>query len=254
MAPDREPTERLTDLLARLYQLHERAADPYLELWPDDAIGVLQHTRTHHNALPPAPSQARREQVELRLKLVRLLYSLVDSEQLGALDQARPPGARRSENLLTLARVAEVLGLDTPGAVSYRRDRLYAARHNRPRTPWHGRQVMAEREARTRRRMVEVERAQRHHRRVRAAAHGLLEVVQDLALTEDAQDWLHGLSQLLQEDSLQPDGMSSMAAHLSLVLAELGEDAARSPAAAGALMRAREALAYRERESMQEPW
>ncbi|OOC52431.1 MULTISPECIES: hypothetical protein [Nocardiopsis] len=247
MAPDREPTERLSDLLARLYQLHERAGDPYLELWPEDAIGVLQYTRTHHNALPPAQaSPARREQVELRLKLVRLLYSLIDTEQLGALDQARPPGGRRGRHLLTLAGVAKVLGLDTPGAVNHRRDRLYAARHQRPRTPWHGRQLMAEREAQTRRRVVEVERARRHHRQVSAAAHGLLEVVHDLVLTEDAQDWLHGLSQLLEEDSLQPDGMSSMAAHLSLALAALGEDAARSPAAADALVCAREALSYRD--------
>jgi hypothetical protein len=150
MAPDVEPAERLSDLLARLYHLHEHAQDPHLELWPDgDAIGVLAYTRAHHSALPPEQvSPARREQIRLRLKVTELLGRLIDTEQLGALDQARPPGARRGEHLLTLADLAKVLGLSTPGAVSHRRDRLYAARHHRPRTPWHGRQLMAKREAR----------------------------------------------------------------------------------------------------------
>ncbi|WP_435113563.1 hypothetical protein [Nocardiopsis synnemataformans] len=243
------PTERLSDLLGSLYHLHERAGDPHLELWPgEDAIGVLQYTRTRHNALPPSQSSpARGEQVRLRLKVVRLLYNLIDAEQLGALDHARPPGARRGEHLLALADLAEVLRLATPAAVSNRRDRLRAAQHNLPRTPRHGRQLFAEQEAQTRRNLAKVEQAQRHHPRVRAAAQALLEVRQDLVLTEDAQDWLHDLGLLLEEDVLRPDQMPSMAAYLSLALAELDQEAARSSVAADALSRAREALSYRDR-------
>ncbi|QKW32501.1 hypothetical protein HUT17_05050 (plasmid) [Nocardiopsis flavescens] len=249
MALSGEPAQPLPDLLDRLYQLHEHAKDPHLELWPDgDAIGVLQYTRTHHNALPlPQTSTARREQLLLRLKVTALLQDLLDAEQLGALDQARPPGARRGAHLVSLADLAAVLGLTTPGGVSHRRDRLRAARHDRPRTPQHGRGVLAEREARTRRRLVEVEQAQRHHSQVRTAAQRLLEVEADLGLTEDAQDWLHDLRLLLQERVLRPDQMASMAAYLSLVLAELGQNAARSPEAAAAVMGARDALSYRDR-------
>jgi hypothetical protein len=245
MTTSSDPTERLPDLLDRLYDLHERAGDPYLELWPgSDAIGVLQYTRIHHNVLNP---DQRREQIRLRLKVERLLYRLIDMEQLGTLDQARQPGARGGEHLMTLAALAEVLGLATPAAVSNRRDRLRAALHNLPRTPRHGQRLLADQEAETRRNLAKVEQARRHHARVREAAQDLLDVFHDLTLTEEAQDWLHDLSLLMEEDVLRPDQMPSLAAYLSLTLAELDHDSARTPAAADAIVRARAALAYRDR-------
>ncbi|MEU0237659.1 hypothetical protein ABZ234_08205 [Nocardiopsis sp. NPDC006198] len=229
-----------------MYEIHRQAGDAHLELWPDDDIlAVLAYTRSRFPSLPPAQSSPlRRKQLIARAELTRLVYAQLDSEQLGLLDQARPREQHTTDYPVYLKDLAPAMGLKDPSGVNQRHNRLLAAVNNLPRLPREGRRVLRERAERTRTDFLKMQAAQAHHNSVRRAAHALLDVVDELVLSEDAEDWIDELQEMADEN-LQLEEMVGFAARLNLLVQGVANEGSLSPDAAQALEGAREALAYR---------
>ncbi|MBG0825793.1 hypothetical protein HS048_34485 [Planomonospora sp. ID91781] len=200
--------------------MHVDADDQSLALWPDDrdAVGILAYARTHHGALPPATYENKRrgEHAGLRLTLIRHLRELLDREELAALEDARTGG-------LTWQAIAELLGVEYPGSASNRLDRLRAAAADPAgvRTPAAGRRAVAAEQAAADRERRAALAVTRRHRQVRTVTLALLQQANDLALTEDAEEWLRAAREILDEETPTPTQQQSLAAYVSLAAAEI---------------------------------
>jgi len=237
-----EPAD-LRKFTADLYRLHENSNDTSLVLWPDDrdVLGALQYARRHHRALPPPTFEQRRraEQARLRLTMIRQIRRLLDEEELAAIDDARGGGD-------SWGAIALLLGMEYPGSAANRRERLKAAteRPDGRRTPEAGRVLAKEA-------LAELERERRAAREVtsrfgklKEAAEALIAHVDDLAVNDDAEEWLTGAREILEVEQPTPTQQQALSAYIGLAAADIkaharekGIEPASTPEAAAALAR-----------------
>lgn len=214
-----EPAD-LGKLVKELYQLHAEADDSALSRWPydEDLLGVLQYVRDRHRALPPVSESNRQRatQAMLRLAIVRRLRPVLDAAELAGIDDARSAGVPWHE-------IAVALGVERPGSAANRRERLLAAQsdpHAR-RTPEVGRRVTAERLSAEDRDRRAAAAARSRFAAVRDAAVALLEHVDDLLISEDAETWLSGVREILASDNPTPTEQQALSAYLGLMVSEV---------------------------------
>lgn len=247
----RRPEHRL---IAALYGLHEEAGDPSLHAaWPDHdgALDVLRYVRAHRKALyAPAPrdgDRRRQEQARLRLELIHLLRKVLDEHEGAALDDAREAG-------LTWQAIAPIVGVRHRGAAANRRDRLRAAVEapGEARTPSTGRSIVErqrkafEKEQREARRAARRSRTDQDYQRVLLVARELIAHAKQLAVNQDADEWLRDAQGLADLPTPTPSEKRALAAVVRLAAQEIvgyasaaGEPAASTDEAAASLEAAR---------------
>ncbi|WP_431921551.1 hypothetical protein [Nonomuraea jabiensis] len=216
-------------LHSRLYELHAAADDQHIFRWPDenDSLGILAYTRQRLRALPPASGaqHERTEQIAHRLKLIRHLRHVLDGEELAAIDDARSAQ-------MTWDTIAVLLGVGHKASAKNRRDRLYiaVADPEAMRTPPAGRQLQAERRKAAERAQRAEQRAAaaiaRRYKHVQATAEALLDVSGDLALSDDAEDYLKPAAEILSTDSPTSAQQQALAAYIRLAAGEIRKHAA----------------------------
>ncbi|MGI5292900.1 hypothetical protein ACQEVF_57650 [Nonomuraea polychroma] len=240
----------MQELHHRLYQLHVDADDPQRYLWPDehDSISILEYASTHHQALHPPSSEhtARQQQAALRLILIRHLRHQLERAELKAIDDARDAGTEWED-------IAPLLGVAYPGSAANRRERLRAAVGNPEgeRTPAVGRKVhQKQQRAAERARRAEQRAAAaftRSYSHVKAVATELLDVRRELALNEDAKEYLDSVEDILIAESPTPMRQRSVSSYLRLAAAEIRRHAVGQGAAAARTEAAQQALDAAER-------
>lgn len=248
----RRPEHRL---IAALYGLHDEARDPSLHAaWPDHdgAIDVLRYVRAHRKALYAGDThdghRRRQEQARLRLELIHLLRELLDEQEGAALDDAREAG-------LSWQAIAAIVGVRHRGAAANRRSRLRAAVEapGEPRTPFTGRSVIErqrkafEKEQREARRAARRNRPDQDYEKVLDVARSLIAHAPQLAVNEDADEWLRDAQELADLATPTPSEQRSLTAVVRLAAREIvahaiatGEDAAVGDEAAASLEAARQ--------------
>ena len=231
--------KELDGLLTQLRTLHVNAGEEAVGSWPDDhdALAVLDHVRRYARRLPPTQ---RPQQARLRLQVGKLLQQRVEAELLTAVDHARPDQARREEKL-SLEEIADVIGVDTRGAVTKWIARLRGGVEQGRRDYPLGRALVAEQARRQRQEEAARNKVLRRHPRVLAAAHELLAVWEDLA----GQEWQEELADYIgrcEDTRPSVEVMGALAATLGLAATECATVAAVEGQPPASTPRAQKAL------------
>ncbi|MGW0738008.1 hypothetical protein [Streptomyces sp. NPDC002851] len=229
------------EVVAALYQLHDRADDPYKDRFPapEDIVGVLTYTARHVSAL--RDPEARAESTRLRLLLVRQLRQALDSHELKAIRDGREVKVGKRQ-VLSWATLAPMMGVDSRNGALLRAQRLEAAAELEPgerRTP----------EALRQRRREAQRVAERHEELVRALMR-LLRARTALLTDPDIDEDLDDIAGLLGVRKPTARQRASLAARTRLVLrevealaAERGRPEAGTPEAERLLRRVRDLTA-----------